>query len=72
MHDVFRHTWSSWCPGGIGRPLQISQVTSWPRRTDAGDRVAIFVDGALPAPAAGLRLDAIAQDFLPEGHENRV
>ena len=34
---------------------------------DAHDRVAVFVDGALPAPAAGRRLDAVADEFLPEG-----
>ena len=32
------------------------------------DRVAVFVDGALPAPAAVRRLDRVADEFLPEGH----
>lgn len=35
---------------------------------DAQDRVAVFIDGALPAPAAGGRLDAVADEFFPEGH----
>jgi hypothetical protein len=35
---------------------------------DAHDRVAVFIDGALPAPAAGRRFDAVADEFLPEGH----
>lgn len=35
---------------------------------DPDDRVAVFIDGALPAPAAARRLDAIADEFLPEGH----
>lgn len=30
--------------------------------------VAVLIQGALPAPAAGRRFDAIAKDFLPEDH----
>jgi len=31
---------------------------------DAHDRVAVFVDGALPTPAAGRRLDAVAEQIV--------
>jgi hypothetical protein len=30
--------------------------------------VAVLIDGALPAPAAGQCLDAVANESLPEGH----
>jgi len=33
---------------------------------DAHDHVAVFVDRAQPAPAAGWCLDAVAAEFLPE------
>lgn len=35
--------------------------------SDAHDGIAVFVDGALPAPAARWRLHAVADEFLPEG-----
>ena len=35
--------------------------------TDAHHAVAILIAGALPAPAAVRRFDAVANDFLPEG-----
>jgi hypothetical protein len=39
---------------------------------DSDDRVAVFVDGALPAPAAVHRLDAVAEKFFPESHRRGV
>jgi hypothetical protein len=38
----------------------------------AHDRVAVFVDGALPAPAAGRGLDAVAEKSLPERHASET
>jgi hypothetical protein len=35
---------------------------------DAHDRIAVLIDGALPAPAAGRRFDAVADEYLSEGH----
>jgi hypothetical protein len=35
----------------------------------ADESVAVLVRGSLPAPAAGRWPDAVADDFLPEGHE---
>jgi hypothetical protein len=32
------------------------------------ERIAILVGGSLPAPAAGRCPDAVADEFLPEGH----
>jgi hypothetical protein len=34
----------------------------------ADEGVAVLVGGSLPAPAAGRRLDAITDEFLPKGH----
>ena len=33
---------------------------------DTHERVAVLVDGSLPPPAAGRRLDAVAKEFLPK------
>jgi hypothetical protein len=38
---------------------------------DAHDGIAVFIDGALPAPAAGRRLDAVADEFFPEVQETK-
>jgi hypothetical protein len=35
---------------------------------DAHDRIAVFVDSALPTPAAGWRFDAVTDEFFPDGH----
>jgi len=40
--------------------------------SDADDRIAVFVERALIAPAAGRRDDAIADEFLPESHGRGV
>jgi hypothetical protein len=32
------------------------------------ESVAVLISGSLPAPAAGRCLDAVADEFLPEGH----